>query len=69
MQNLTSSRAIVVVTIASLGAGIFFIQPVRAAIDAAMSCSLTTACLQWTNSSNGNAIRGTSDGGNAFSLS
>jgi hypothetical protein len=65
MRNLTRSRAIVVVAVASLGTGVFFIQPVRAAIDAAMSCSLTTACLQWANSSSGNALRGTSDGGNA----
>jgi hypothetical protein len=64
MWNLTRGRAIVAVAIASLG-GVFFIQPVRAAVDAAMSCSLTTACLQWTNSASGNALRGVSDGGNA----
>lgn len=65
MRNLTRSRVIIVSAVASLGAGLFFIQPVRAAIDAALSCSLTTACLQWTNTASGNAVRGTSDGGNA----
>jgi len=66
MLNLTRRRAIALIAVASLGAGIFLIQPVRAAIDAAMSCSLTTACLQWTNNSSGNAMLGISKDGNAI---
>ena len=43
-----------------------WIPPARAAIEAAMSCAKSTPCLEWDNTSGGNAIKGVSTSGNAL---
>jgi hypothetical protein len=40
--------------------------PARAAFDAIMSCSQSTACLEWDNNGSGDAIKGVSAKGNAI---
>jgi len=42
------------------------IPPARAAIEAAMSCAKSTPCLEWDNTSSGDAVRGVSTSGNAL---
>lgn len=66
MQNPTHRQTLALIAVAALSAGAFSIQPVRAAIEAVMTCSQSTPCLQWTNSGSGNAVLGISNGGNAL---
>ena len=42
------------------------IPPARAAIEDAMSCASSTPCLEWDNSSTGDAVKGVSTKGNAL---
>jgi len=42
------------------------LPPARAAIEGAMSCALSTPCLEWDNSGSGDAIKGVSAKGNAL---
>ncbi|HET9344007.1 MAG TPA: hypothetical protein VFO25_13955 [Candidatus Eremiobacteraceae bacterium] len=42
------------------------IPPARAAIEGAMSCALSTPCLEWDNTGSGDAIKGVSMKGNAL---
>ncbi|HEY7992999.1 MAG TPA: hypothetical protein VID24_02165 [Candidatus Eremiobacteraceae bacterium] len=57
---------IVVVAIAASLGGAVCAGPARALIEGAMSCSLSTPCLEWDNSSSGDAIKGVSTKGNAL---
>ena len=54
--------------VAGLGAaalGVASVPPARAAIVDAMSCALSTPCLEWDNSGSGDAVKGVSTKGNA----
>jgi len=44
----------------------FLVPPARAAFDAVMSCAQTGPCLEWDNTSFGNAVRGVSAKGTAI---
>lgn len=66
MRTPTYRRTLALIAVAALSAGAFSIQPVRAAIEAAMTCSGSSPCLQWTNSGSGNAVQGISNSGNAL---
>jgi hypothetical protein len=47
-------------------AGAMCVAPAHAAFDAIMSCAKSSACLEWDNSSSGNAIKGVSSHGDAI---
>lgn len=54
------------IAVLAAGAGAFCVGPARAEIEAVMSCSKSTPCLQWDNTSTGNAIKGVSTNGDAL---
>jgi hypothetical protein len=54
------------VGVVAIACAVFFVPPARAAIEGAMSCALLTPCLEWDNSSSGDAIKGVSTKGNAL---
>ena len=45
---------------------VFAVPPARAEIVGAMSCALSTPCLEWDNSGTGDAVKGVSTKGNAL---
>jgi hypothetical protein len=49
----------------ALGIAAASIPPARAAIEAVMSCAKSTPCLEWENTSSGEAVKGVSTSGNA----
>jgi hypothetical protein len=66
---MTGSRAFFCGFLFAVTAGVVAaasIPPARAAIEDAMSCALLTPCLEWDNSSTGDAIKGVSTKGNAL---
>jgi hypothetical protein len=66
-MNVVRSRFVVgaaVVAIAAIATA--SIPPARAALENAMSCALSTPCLEWDNTGSGDAIKGVSTKGNAL---
>ena len=65
---MTASRMFSIGFVCIVGAGIAVasIPPARAAIAGAMSCALSTPCLEWDNTGSGDAIKGVSSRGNAL---
>lgn len=61
MTRFLLATAIVAAILAASSIG-----QVRAAIIGAMSCALSTPCLEWNNTGNGDAIKGVSSRGNAL---
>ena len=63
------SRGIIIACAAAIGLGataISAVPPARAAIMDAMSCALSSPCLEWDNTGSGDAIKGVSTKGNAL---
>jgi hypothetical protein len=52
--------------LAVVAIGIGSVPPARAAIEDAMSCALSTPCLEWDNTGSGDAVKGVSTKGNAL---
>ena len=52
--------------VAACAAAIVAIPPARAEIMGAMSCALSTPCLEWDNTGSGDAVKGVSTKGNAL---
>lgn len=50
----------------AMGFGAISVAPAHAAFDAIMSCAKSSACLEWENTSSGNAIKGVSSHGDAI---
>ena len=66
-MNAWSSRTGIAASIVAIGAlGVIFVPPARAAIENAMSCALSTPCLEWDNTGSGDAVKGVSTKGNAL---
>ena len=66
---MARSRALTVIVasaLAACAATVLAIPPARAQILSAMSCALSTPCLEWDNTSSGDAIKGVSARGNAL---
>ncbi len=63
-SNVKILAAMTVVT--GFGFAVASIPPARAAIEAALSCAKSTPCLEWDNSSSGDAVKGVSTNGNAL---
>jgi hypothetical protein len=63
-SNVKIFTAMAVLT--SFGIAAASIPPARAAIEAAMSCEKSTPCLEWDNTSSGDAVKGVSTSGNAL---
>lgn len=61
MRQIVTAAAVLAV-----GIGGFCIGPARAAIEDAMSCALSTPCLEWDNTGGGDAVKGVSSRGNAL---
>jgi hypothetical protein len=53
------------IVLTALGIAAASIPPARAAIEAVMSCAKSTPCLEWQNTSSGEAVKGVSTNGNA----
>lgn len=64
-MQLQKTVAAATVALAAVCAVAAFSPPARAAFDALMSCSQSTACLEWDNTGSGNAIEGISSKGDA----
>ena len=63
----TSRTFTVGIAVVAIGVvGVASIPPARAAIIDAMSCALSTPCLEWDNSGSGDAVKGVSTKGNAI---
>jgi hypothetical protein len=58
--------AVTAIAFAAVCAVTAFSPPARAALDAIMSCSLSTACVEWNNNGSGNAAQGVSANGDAI---
>lgn len=56
--------ALAVFSVLSIAAA--WIPPARAAVEAAMSCANSMPCLEWDNTSSGDAVKGVSMKGNAL---
>lgn len=52
--------------LSAFGIAAAWIPPARAAIEAVMSCAKSTPCLEWENTSSGDALKGVSTSGNAL---
>ncbi len=66
-MNLNKGRPLALAAaVLAVGGGAFCVGPARAAIEGAMSCALSSPCLEWENSGSGDAIRGVSNKGNAL---
>lgn len=66
MQKARALTFIVVGTCAACAAAAFVIPPARAELLGAMSCALSSPCLEWDNTGGGDAIKGVSSKGNAL---
>ena len=66
MSRLKSIVTIGISTVAASATVTFAVPPARAAIEDAMSCALSTPCLEWDNTGSGDAIKGVSTKGNAI---
>ena len=66
MQTSRALKVIAVSGCAACVAAILAIPPARAEVFGAMSCALTTPCLEWVNTGTGDAINGMSLKGNAL---
>jgi hypothetical protein len=54
------------VGVLAIASTVFFVPPARGALVDAMSCALSTPCLEWDNTGSGDAVKGVSTKGNAL---
>ena len=66
MNNSRAKIFAALAVLSVLGIAAAWIPPARAAIEAAMSCAKSTPCLEWDNTSSGDAVKGVSTSGNAL---
>jgi len=58
MRKSSGLTIVVAGTCAAVAAAVLAIPPARAEILGAMSCALSTSCLEWDNTGSGDAIKG-----------